>query len=378
MLPSKNIILDTPELFILQLYYNSIQKFSYYLESNGESMVISPTFDADFYLELANERKSRIMYSYETHIPFNYATGSYELFRKAKCCLFYNSKFKNEGENRLFIRLIDNHEIELGYFRLKVISTPGHTSDSSCLFLSNTKTNQFFLFSGNTLLLKDVGRPVSDGNNNCEVLARDLFNSVSIKLFSLPDETILLPGSHAGVLLGKTIGEGKTSTILSEKTNNSLLKQTKDEFIKSMMSSIFSLPPFCQKILENNKIGSFSFDQKLKETFILLPIQNFLDSYKVCDSILVDARKNVDFINSHIPNAVFLSMDAPGFENWLGILYNNKKFAFICDKGRENELAVRLLRAGNDGSVGMLEGGIEAWKEGTLCNYNFSFNILYI
>ena len=366
MLPSKNLILDTHDLYILQFYYPSLQKFSYYLESDGKSMVISPTIDADFYLELANERKSKLISSYETHIPFNYVTGSYELFRKAKCCLFYHSNLENERDNAFFANLVENHEIELGYFRLKVISTPGHTSDSSCLLLSNEKTSQFFLFSGNTLLLKDVGRPVSDGKNNCEELSVDLYNSIFKKLLSLPDETIILPGSHAGVMFGKTIVDGKSTTILEEKTNNSLLKQTKNDFIKSMMSSIFPLPPFCQKILEINKIGSFSFDQKLKETLSFLPIQTFLATIKEDDTILVDTRKNVDFINSHVPNAIFISLDAPGFENWFGILFNNKKFAFICDKGREREAAIRVLRTGNEGGVGILEGGIEAWKEGTL------------
>jgi len=54
-------------MYIKQLYTGCLSEAAYYIESNGEAAVIDPLRDIDAYLEIANERKARIKYIFETH-----------------------------------------------------------------------------------------------------------------------------------------------------------------------------------------------------------------------------------------------------------------------------------------------------------------------
>lgn len=47
----------------------------------------------------------------------------------------------------------DGEEFNIGKIKLKVIHTPGHTSESSCLLLTDEKGKQQALFTGDTVFL---------------------------------------------------------------------------------------------------------------------------------------------------------------------------------------------------------------------------------
>ncbi|MEM4347327.1 MAG: MBL fold metallo-hydrolase [Candidatus Altiarchaeota archaeon] len=52
------------------------------------------------------------------------------------------------------IKLKEGDEINLGYMKLKILHTPGHTKDSICLYEEKTKS----LFSGDTVFKDSIGR----------------------------------------------------------------------------------------------------------------------------------------------------------------------------------------------------------------------------
>lgn len=85
--------------------------------------------------------------------------------------------------------LNDGQEIQLGSITICAIHTPGHTPGSLCFFLPETKQ----LFSGDTLFCESIGRTDLPGGN-----FEDLKNSITERLFTLPEETRVLPG-HGGV-----------------------------------------------------------------------------------------------------------------------------------------------------------------------------------
>ena len=66
-------------MYIKQLYTGCISEAAYYIESNGEAAVIDPLRDIDAYLELANERKARIKYIFETHFHADFVSGHIDL-----------------------------------------------------------------------------------------------------------------------------------------------------------------------------------------------------------------------------------------------------------------------------------------------------------
>jgi hydroxyacylglutathione hydrolase len=80
---------------------------------------------------------------------------------------------------------------------IRMLHTPGHTDGSSCYIFAHT------LFSGDTLFAASVGGAYGDASTYDDIL-----NSVRSKLFTLPDDTVLMPG------------HGPPSTIALEKEHN--------------------------------------------------------------------------------------------------------------------------------------------------------------
>ena len=90
--------------------------------------------------------------------------------------------------------------IEVGRKKLRVIHTPGH-SPGSVSFLSDG-----ILFSGDTLFSGGVGRTDLPGGSQ-----RVLESSIREKIFTLPDDTVVLPG------------HGPKTTVIEERESNPFL-----------------------------------------------------------------------------------------------------------------------------------------------------------
>lgn len=97
--------------------------------------------------------------------------------------------FENMGlpiiEINVDARLDDNDKIHLGNLQFKVITTPGHTDGSICLYCAENK----LVISGDTLFSGTWGRtdlPTSS--------FEDIIASISNKLMILPEDTIVYPG----------------------------------------------------------------------------------------------------------------------------------------------------------------------------------------
>ena len=98
--------------------------------------------------------------------------------------------------------LFDGDIITLNGYKIKCISTPGHTEGSLCFYFEDEKV----LFSGDTLFFETYGR--------CDLYTGDfnkIKNSICNILFKLPDDTIVYPG------------HGETTSIGKEKVHNEIL-----------------------------------------------------------------------------------------------------------------------------------------------------------
>lgn len=89
--------------------------------------------------------------------------------------------------------------IELDGFSLQVIHTPGHTAGGMCLY----DQSHGVLFSGDTLFQQSVGRTDLPTSNHSQ-----LIDSITGKLFKLPDDTVVYSG------------HGQPTTIGHEKAHN--------------------------------------------------------------------------------------------------------------------------------------------------------------
>ena len=103
------------------------------------------------------------------------------------------------------ILVTDGSLIQVGSVALKVIHTPGHTPGGMCLWIDG------MVFTGDTLFVGSVGRTDFPGGSYPE-----LERSIQTKLYTLPGDTVVLPGHNYGMR--------PTSTIEHERRHNEVVR----------------------------------------------------------------------------------------------------------------------------------------------------------
>jgi glyoxylase-like metal-dependent hydrolase (beta-lactamase superfamily II) len=89
--------------------------------------------------------------------------------------------------------LDDAEVIEVGRLRLHAIHTPGHTEGSICFRLDGHP----ILFSGDTLFPGGAGATSFEGGDFATIIS-----SIDRKLFTLPADTLVLPGHGTDTTIG--------------------------------------------------------------------------------------------------------------------------------------------------------------------------------
>ncbi|CAG2138818.1 MBL fold metallo-hydrolase [Cupriavidus numazuensis] len=122
------------------------------------------------------------------------------------------------------MQLIDGDTLTFGTQVLRAIHTPGHTAGSmSYLWEEATPDGPLRrIFTGDALLIDGCGRTDFQSGD-----AGTLYDSLTRKLFALPDDTLVFPAHD---YKGRT-----SSTIAQERAHNSRVAgRTRDEFIEMM------------------------------------------------------------------------------------------------------------------------------------------------
>ncbi len=89
--------------------------------------------------------------------------------------------------------LDDKEVVEVGRVRLDAIHTPGHTEGSICFKVAGSP----ILFSGDTLFPGGPGNTTFEGGDFATIIS-----SLDTKLFTLPADTIVLPGHGDDTTVG--------------------------------------------------------------------------------------------------------------------------------------------------------------------------------
>ena len=205
-------------MFIKQLYTGCLSEAAYYMESGGEAAIIDPLRDIDVYLNLAEERKARIKYIFETHFHADFVSGHLDLAKATGAPIIFGPKTETSFPIH---KAVDGERFQLGNSTIEVLHTPGHTVESSCYLVRTPDETAPLLFTGDTLFVGDVGRPdLSSGNLSREELASMLYDSLQSKVLALPDDTVIYPAHGPGSSCGKNLGPNTYSTLKDEKETN--------------------------------------------------------------------------------------------------------------------------------------------------------------
>ena len=351
-----------------QIYTSCLAQGSYYIESNGEAVVIDPLREVGTYISMAADRGAKIKYVFETHFHADFVSGHLTLAQQTGAEIVFGPTAK---PNFNCLVAEDNQEFKVGDVTIKLLHTPGHTMESSSYLLIDENGKEVSLFSGDTLFLGDVGRPdlAQKSDLTQEDLAGMLFDSLRTRIMTLPDEVIVYPGHGAGSACGKNMSKETIGSIGYEKANNYALRadMTKQEFIQEVTEGILPPPAYFPENVTLNKLGYNPENESIDKANIALSVEEFKTKSTQAGVIILDVRSAADFVKGFIPNSIFIGIDG-GFAPWVGTIIKQvaTPILLVCDKGRLEEVATRLSRVGFDNVLGHLNGGVQVWEQDDL------------
>ncbi|MDT0538982.1 rhodanese-like domain-containing protein [Croceitalea sp. P059] len=350
---------------IEQIYTGCLAQGAYYIESEGEVAIIDPLREVKPYLERAERDNAKIKYIFETHFHADFVSGHVTLAKKTGATIVYGP---NANPSYKVLVAEDEQEFQLGKLSFKVLHTPGHTMESTTYLLKDEYGKDHAIFSGDTLFLGDVGRPdlaQKAATMTQEDLAGLLYDSLRTKIMPLADDVIVYPAHGAGSACGKNMMKETVDTLGNQKQMNYALRanMTKAEFVEEVTDGLLPPPQYFPLNVKMNKEGYDDIHDVIERGDTALSPNAFEAAANETGAVILDVRHQDDFAKAHIPRSIFIGLKG-SFAPWVGALIADVKqpILLVAEKGKEEEAITRLSRVGFDGTLGFLEGGVEAWS----------------
>ncbi|WP_205508293.1 MBL fold metallo-hydrolase [Longitalea arenae] len=351
---------------IEQIYTGCLAQGAYYIESEGEAVVIDPLREIEPYVQKAARNGATIKYVFETHFHADFVSGHLDLAKATGATIVYGPTATPSFNAHI---AQDGEVFKLGKLSFTVLHTPGHTMESSCYLLKDEAGKEVALFSGDTLFIGDVGRPdLAQKANHItqEDLAGLLYDSLRSKIMPLPDSVIVYPAHGAGSACGKNMSKETTDTLGHQKATNYALRadMSRSAFIQEVTAGLTAPPQYFPLNVQLNKQGYESITEVIKKGTHPLGVEAFEAAANETNALILDTRDPQQFAKGFIPNSINIGIDG-NFAPWVGALIPDIKQAIliVAEPGRQEEVVTRLARVGYDNAIGYLAGGINAWQK---------------
>ena len=351
-------------MFFKRFFVDALAHASYMIGSRGEAVVIDPARDVEPYIAAAQIEGLTIRYVIETHLHADFVSGHSELAERTGAEIVIGEKAGVRFPHR---PVREGDELRVGTFVLRVLDTPGHTSEGISVLVTDAEGSHApqKVFTGDTLFVGDVGRPdlAASSGYSARQMAEMLWESTR-KLLALDDEVEVWPAHGAGSACGKNIGREICSTIgIQRRTNAALQAGSMDTFVAAVTRDLPPAPLY------------FRYDSELNRREVpplpTHPIREIApaEAHALMFSghRVIDVRPAAEFGRAHVPGSLNVGL-AGAFETWVGTLVApGRPLIIVASTGEEAEEArARLARIGYDSDVARLTGGVDAWREAGL------------
>ncbi len=209
----------------------------------------------DRYLEAAQTAGAPIVAVFETHVQADHVSGLPAIVDATGATAYLPAEAGVDFEHAA---LADGDRVELGNTIVTAFATPGHAPAHHAYLVADRRRgtdDPWMVFTGDSLLVGDVGRPDLYAAGDPEPLARQLFVSVQ-RLLTLLDGVLVLPSHYAGSVCGRSLSGNPFSTIGFERLHNQALHA--DDFVERLVADVPPPPAHQAQIVAANRSGSLA------------------------------------------------------------------------------------------------------------------------
>jgi hydroxyacylglutathione hydrolase len=322
---------------------------------DGRALAVDPTLDLRSIDAAAAAHGLTVAFAAETHLHADFLSGAARLAGRDGARVITSA-----GGHRRFdhVGLVDGAEVDLGGLTLRAWATPGHTDEHMSYLLMDGDESRA-VFTGGSLIVGAAARTDLLGAEHTHALARAQFRSLR-RLSELPDDTLVFPTHGAGSFCAAPPGAERTSTIGREKATNPLMRlDDEDAFVKALLSSLGTYPPYFSRLADANREGPGD------------PGPAGLAALNTADVIglrrqgaeVVDVRPTADYSAGHLSGALAIPL-REAFATWLGWLVPDPSTPIVIVRNPDqdpDEIIWQARKVGYFAIVGELAGGVSSW-----------------
>jgi hydroxyacylglutathione hydrolase len=181
------------------------------------------------YVAAAERAGAPIVAVFETHVQADHVSGL-----KALVDATGATPYRPENVD-------DGQIIELGNTVVTVLSTPGHAPIHNSFVVADRRRDTeepWLVFTGDSLLVGDVGRPDLHADGDAERMARAQFDSLR-RLLDLPDHVLVFPSHYGGSVCGRSLSANPFSSIGFERRHNrALAYDDAESFARALLTDV--------------------------------------------------------------------------------------------------------------------------------------------
>ncbi len=372
-----------------QLFDDDTWTYTYLIADpvHKEAVLIDPVnTHVDEYVNMLKEMGMTLKYSLETHVHADHITASGLLRQKFGAQTGVSAMC---GAETADIQIKDGDIFSFtNGDQIKVIATPGHTK-GSISFLWRDR-----VFTGDSLFIGGCGRTDFQAGD-----AGAQYDSITKRLFTLPDDTIVYPGHDYQQRWISNIKQEKT-------TNPRLAGKTKEQFIEIMNSLNLPKPKYIDQAVPANRYCGLEENERqdavehretvresaktgdaptvncggtitangvsvqdlvatAKQQITEVDVNNAKNLIAEGSVALVDVREESEYAAGHVDNAISLPRGVLEFKigNNPDLADKNKAILLYCRTGGRASLAALSLKALGYKNVLSIAGGYEAWQK---------------
>src|SRR5262245_6137492 len=336
-------------------------------EESREAALVDPVLErVDDYVRLLEKERWKLAYIVDTHTHADHISGGPALCDHTHAPYVRHPLARPHCPTQ---RVNEGDILEFGTLSLKLLYTPGHTSDSLALLLPDR------ILTGDTLFIGEAGAgrtdlPGGDPGQHYDSLLR---------LRTLPDELLVFPAHD--------YRNQKQSTLGSERRMNPRLQlRTREEYVNWLSNLSLAPADWMLKVLEVNyacsqdpgsaripvdvpacqvkSALSLGVDGQPVKTISVEEARTLLNSDATAHLVL-DVRNPDEYIGElgHIPGSLLIPVAQ--LPHRLAELqnYRQRQVICICKAGGRAHTAAGILMQAGFPSVVSVAGGMTRWNE---------------